>query len=113
MLIEAGKLRFRIRFQETPNKDNSFGEQEQKPKTVFETFGNVEPVSANETLRGQAPQLNVTHKVTLRYNPAVKAHHRIAWDDGSKTRYMSIHSLIDVEGKKRALHILATEVVKD
>src|SRR5688500_801091 len=78
-MIEAGKLRQRIRVLSKPTTKDALGKVDQTaPWTLVATrWGSVEPLSGREFLQAKQVEAEATHKVTLRHYPTLTPRHRL------------------------------------
>ena len=79
--MDAGLMRCKIVIQSRSVERNDFGEPESKRDDVVTVRASISPLSGRDFMSAMKGQAAVTHKVTIRYNPAVKASMRIKYGD--------------------------------
>jgi len=85
-MIEAGKLRHRIRIESLDYLLDSQGDADQDPVTgeikqhwveIATVWAAIEPLSAREFIRSKALQSEITARITIRYRDGMDASMRI------------------------------------
>ena len=108
--IRAGQLRHRITVQERSQLQDEFGGQVTTWTNVAVLYAAVEPARAAEKMAAQALQVEISHTITVRYQPWMTGPKQIAglravWGN----RIFDFHGAIDVEERHRLVQIPATE----
>lgn len=107
--IAAGNLRRRITLQRRIPGQDAYGQGKEAWKDVAAVWADIEPVSGREIMLGQAVGAEVAHKIIIRYRgdvtPAMRAIYR--------GRAYHITSVIDVEARHIAMHLLCSEGLID
>ena len=104
--MDAGKLRERVTVQQASEVRNTLGETVLSWSTFAERWASVEGVSARESLAFGQQQIDVTHRVRLRYLAGLTQNMRIQW----RGRTLEIISLL--EHNNRSEHeLLCQEAV--
>lgn len=110
-MIDAGKLRHRITFQQFDGQADSYGDPLDADDThwldVATTWASVDPISGRDFYAAEQKQSEVTHKVRLRYRSGITTAMRIFW----KRRKMQIISVIDWEERHESLLLMCKELV--
>ena len=85
-MIDAGRLRHRLRLEQYDYVLDSAGDVVQNPNTgevarewqlVAEVWGAIEPLSAREFIAAQSTQSRVSARITIRYKAGLNAAMRI------------------------------------
>jgi SPP1 family predicted phage head-tail adaptor len=106
-MMRAGDLRHRVTIQLPVESQNDFGEvitTWQDYKTVWAV---VLPLTGREYFASRQVNAEVTVQIQMRYIPGITPKMRVV--EGSKV--YEIEAVMDVEGKKKELQLLCTEVV--
>ena len=104
--MDAGRLRERVTVQQAAESRNAIGETVLSWSTFAERWASVEGVSARESLAYGQQQIDVTHRVRLRYLAGLTQNMRIQW----RGRTLEIISLL--EHNNRSEHeLLCQEAV--
>lgn len=77
--IAAGRLRHLVTIEEQVTLKNSFGETSLEWEPLGNFWAAIEPLSVRELNTAQQIQSEVTTRIVLRYNAAVKASMRIVY----------------------------------
>lgn len=105
-MINAGSLRERVTVQQASEVRNTLGETVLSWSTFAERWASVDGVSARESLAFGQQQIDVTHRVRLRYLAGLTQNMRIQW----RGRTLEIISLL--EHNNRSEHeLLCQEAV--
>ena len=105
--MEPGRMRHRIRIQRLSQVRNEFGESENSWEDAAIVWASIQPVSGREFLEGMKAQAEVTHKVTIRYNPAVKASMRVLFGE----RVLDILHIIDTWERHHEMVLMCKELI--
>ena len=103
--MEPGRMRHRIRIQRLGQARNEFGEPEDRWEDVATVWSSIQPVSGREFMEALKAQAEVTHRVTIRYTPAVKASMRVLYGD----RVLDILHILDAWEQHREMTLLCKE----
>lgn len=103
--MEPGRMRHRIRIQRLSRARNEFGEPEERWEDAAAVWASIQPVSGREFLAAMKAQAEVTHRVSIRYNPAVKASMRVLVGD----RVLDILHILDAWEQHREMTLLCRE----
>ena len=90
-MIDAGKLRERLTVQQASENRNSLGETVLSWTTYAERWASVEGVSSREALESGQQDVQVTHRVRMRYLPGLTQQMRLSW----RGRILEIVSLLE------------------
>jgi SPP1 family predicted phage head-tail adaptor len=90
-MIDAGKLRERVTVQQATENRNSLGETVLSWATYAERWASVEGVSSREALETGQQDVQLTHRVRLRYLPGLTQQMRLSW----RGRVLEIVSLLE------------------
>ena len=86
---------------------NEFGEVEDVWTDVTSIRASINPLSGRDFIGAMKEQAEVTHKVTIRYNPAIKASMRIKFG----TRCFRILHIIDTWEQHREMTLIFKEQI--
>ena len=98
--MDAGTLRERVAVQEPLESRNAIGESIQTWILVANVWASVEGISSRESIIAGQQQIAISHRVRLRYLPALTQSMRLVW----RNRTLEIVSLL--ERKNRTEHEL-------
>ena len=101
----AGDLNKRVTIQHPTRVADGMGSFTDSWTTACEVYAAIWPVSATDILRNNAPVMEVTHRIRIRYRSVMKSAWRISWAG----RYFSIVSIIDPSMKHEWLDLLCKE----
>ena len=90
-MIDPGKLRERVTIQRASESRNALGETVLAWATYAERWASVEGVSARESLTAGQSQIDVSHRVRLRYVDGLTQNMRFLW----RGRKLEIVSLLE------------------
>ena len=111
-VIRAGELRHVVQIVSLPSQQDSFGGPIQSDAAVFASVrGSVRALSGRELYSAQQMVSEVTHKVTVRWLPGVKAKMDVAFSAGSPavTRYFQILYVLNPDELNKLLVLLCIE----
>ena len=103
--MRAGLLKHNITIQEEVETPDGMGGFSVSWSDVFNARAAIWPLSSKESLDSMKLELQVTHKIRIRYRSGITAKNRILFG----TRTFNIISLINPDERNRMLDILATE----
>lgn len=107
--MQAGKLRQVVAVQENQATRNDVGEAVDNWVTVFTGRASVEPVSGREFFEARQRQAEITHRVRMRYRTEPVPTMRVLY----RTRVLMIEAVIDVEERRKELHLMCREMPND
>lgn len=90
-MIDAGQLRERVTVQIASGTTNALGETVLTWANSTAVWASVEGVSARESLNSGRQEIDITHRVRLRYLPGLTQSMRFAW----RNRTLEIVSLLE------------------
>ena len=90
-MIDAGKLRERVTVQIASGATNTIGETVLTWANSTAVWASVEGVSAREFLQSGQNQVDMSHRVRMRYLPGLTQNMRLAW----RGRTLEIVSLLE------------------
>lgn len=105
-MIDAGKLRERVTVQQAAESRSAMGEVVQSWSTFAERWASVEGVSAREFLSSGQLQIEMSHRVRMRYLPGLSASMRLRWRD----RTLEIVSILE-HGNRTEHELLCQEAM--
>jgi len=104
--MDAGKLRERVTVQQASENRNRLGESILSWATFAEVWASIQGVSAREYLLAGQQQIDISHRVTMRYLPGLTQKMRLSW----RGRTLEIVSVL--ERDNRSIHeIICQETV--
>ena len=98
--MDAGILRDRVTVQQATENRNSLGESILSFSTFAEVWASVQGVSAREFLLAGQQQVEVSHRVKMRYLTGLTPQMRLSW----RGRTLEIISILEHEN--RSVHEL-------
>ena len=101
----AGDLNKRITIEAPTLTSDGMGGFSTVYSSIATVYAAIWPVSATDILRNNAPMMEVTHRIRIRYRSVMKSAWRISWAG----RYFSIVSIIDPSMKHEWLDLLCKE----
>lgn len=105
--MDAGLMRHRITIQRLGCTRNEFGEPEDIWEDVVSLRASINPLSGRDFTAAMKEQAEVTHKVTIRYNPTVKVSMRARFGD----RLFRILHIIDTWEQHREMTLICKELI--
>jgi SPP1 family predicted phage head-tail adaptor len=99
-MIQAGKLRERVTVQQATENRNRLGESISTWSTFAEVWASVQGVSAREFLLAGQQQVEISHRVRMRYLTGLTPQMRLSW----RGRTLEIISILEHEN--RSVHEL-------
>lgn len=108
-MYQAYKLRHVVNIQSRANQQDSTGQQVKVWNTIATVFAAVESLSGKEIEAAQATNYEVTHKVTIRYEPAIDVKMRVMLGN----RVFAIQSITDFEERHHMLTLYCKEGLTD
>ena len=110
--MRAGRLRHRLQIQAppaVPTRDST-GAEVEVWQDVAEVWGSREPYSGREYWAAAQVHTETSHRIGLRYRSDITSVMRIV-DYCCGSLVLNIRAVLDREGRKRELEIVATEKV--
>lgn len=104
--MDAGRLRERVTVQQASETRNALGETVLSWSTYAERWASVEGVSSRESLSYGQQQIDVTHRVRMRYLSGLTQSMRLQW----RGRTLEIISLLE-HGNRSEHELLCQEAV--
>lgn len=105
--MDAGLMRHKIHIQELRGTPNAYGEIVSTWETVATVRASINPLSGRDFIAALQEQAEVTHKVTIRYNQAVKASMRVQYGE----RVLDILHVIDTWEKHHEMTLMCKELI--
>jgi len=105
--MRAGKLRHRVTIQQATEARNSIGEVTRTWSALATVWANVEPLNGREFIDAQRPEVQVSHRVTMRYRSDVTPQMRVSHD----SRTLNIEAVIETGERRRELQLICSEAV--
>ena len=103
--MRSGILRHRITIQESTETSNGMGGFTTTWSDKLEAWAAIWPLTAKESLDAMKLELQITHKIRIRYRSGITAKDRIKFG----ARIFNIVSLINFEERNEQLDMLALE----
>jgi SPP1 family predicted phage head-tail adaptor len=111
--IKAGKLRFPIQLVSRSTVQDAAGGVAPADAVPFATvWANIEGVSQAEVYEALQMTAQVTHKVTIRYLPGVKANMDVVFSNGASpdvTRVFTIIAVVNPDERPHVLYLMCLE----
>lgn len=105
--MDAGLLRCKVAIQSRSAGRNDFGEPEDKWNDIVITRASINPLSGQDFISAMKEQAAVTHKVTIRYNPAVRASMRVKYGE----RNFDILHVVDTWERHSEMVLMCKELI--
>ena len=99
-MIDAGSLRERVTVQQATESRNRLGESISEWSTFAQVWASVQGVSAREFLLAGQQQIELSHRVKMRYLTGLTSKMRLSW----RGRTLEIISIL--EHDNRSIHEL-------
>jgi hypothetical protein len=106
MALDAGTLRERVTVQQATETRNRLGESISEWATFAEVWASVNGVSAREYLLAGQQQIELSHRVRMRYLTGLTPKMRLSW----RGRTLEIISILEHEN--RSIHELICQEVQ-
>jgi len=103
----CGQLKHSITIQEQNDVSDGMGGSTTTWTDLFDTRAAIWPTSSKERLDAMKLELQITHKIRMRYRSGITSKHRIKFG----TRTFNIISLINPDERNIMYNILAVEDV--
>lgn len=107
--MRAGWLRHRIELLVKEPARNSFGEEVIAWTTAATVWGSVEPLRGREYIEAKQGQVEVSHRVVMRWREGVSAEMRLRIHEG---RMLEIESVINPLERGERLELMCREAVE-
>lgn len=108
-MIGAGKLNKRVMIQELTTSIDAGGGADESWTTYETVWANVKPITGKTLYYAQQIESTVDHEIRIRYLSGVKTDMRVTVD----SRTFEIKNILDYDGRKQELTLLAQEVSAD
>jgi len=105
MRVKRNRLRNRISIIEQGSSIGSMGEVIDSPVEFKKVWASVYPAKADESITHKQEQMDITHKIRVRYIPNLKNNMRIKMGE----REFHIVSILNFNEQNKFLDILAIE----
>lgn len=105
--MDAGLMRHKIIIQQLDSARNEFGEPENIWVDTVIARASINPVSGKDFIAAMKEQAEITHKVTIRYNPLVKSSMRVKFG----ARLFRILHVIDTWEQHREMVLMCKELI--
>jgi SPP1 family predicted phage head-tail adaptor len=105
-MIDPGKLRERVAVEIASGATNALGETILTWSTASSVWASVEGVGAREALASGQQDVNITHRVRLRYLPGLTQQMRFSW----RNRTLEIVSLLEYGNRSEHVAICEEKV---
>lgn len=105
--MRAGRLRHRLTFEEATESRDSFGDLQKSWSDFVTVWGAAEPLRGREFFDARRENVEAEIRFRIRHRDDIDEKMRVVWDG----RTYDIESLLDVDGRGRELHVMATETV--
>lgn len=105
--MAIGKLRHRITLQTPTLTQDSLGVVSETWSDTATVYAQIEAISGREFFDAARVNAEVTHRVRIRHRPGIVPAMRVLAGD----RTLDIHSVLDVDGRKRELTLMCVERV--
>ena len=107
MANSIGKMRYRVKVENSTNTRDAGGGISQSFSPVTYIYANIKPTNANSTYRQGMVQEKVTHEVTIRYMNNISTNSRVTYG----TRNFNVKGIVNVDERDRFLKLLCEEGV--
>lgn len=104
--MNPGKLRHRVTIQQATRTRGAGGGYTEKWGEVATVRAAVVPLTGTERIRAMQTEANLTHRIEMRYRAGLTSAMRAVYAG----RTFEIRAVIDVEERRREIHLLAEEV---
>ena len=106
-MIQAGKLRNRIKIEQGAEAQNSFNEEVLTWSTFATPSASISPLNGRELFDAQQRYAEVTHKVVIRYLAGVVPKMRVNFGG----RLFDINAVLNIDERNIELQLLCSEIV--
>jgi len=110
--VRAGNLRHSIDIEETTKTTDNMGGFTTTWAAITDgsaVRASIWSLSASEQMNAMKLELEITHRIRIRYRTGVTADMRIKFNDPNGARYFNIRSIIDPDQRHIMLEFLAEE----
>lgn len=104
--VNIGRMRHRIVIQELQEVSDGGGGFIEDWVDVVTVWADVEPLQSREYFEAQQTQVELTHRVKMRFRASLTTAHRLKHKD----RALAIQSIINVDERNVELRVLCAEV---
>lgn len=114
VVVAVGEMNRRVKLQQRSSSTDTFGQQSTTWSDLATVWARIEPVSSREYYGAQAVQVEITHRITLRYrselaDPRAAAALRVLWG----SRIFNLRGPLNVDLRSRFVEIDASEGLND
>lgn len=110
MPLDPGRFDRLLTLEENAGPKDGYGEPGQDWRKVADVWCQVEQASGTETTDANGKTAVVTHKVTTRWRPGMRADHRLKWHTPEGVRYLYLaETPREVQGRRGYLEFMAGE----
>lgn len=102
--MSIGQMRYRVNLLQPSTVRDTFGGRS-NPVAFATTYAKIEALQGKELYKAQEMVAEVSHRVTIRYQPGVVTKYLVDF----KGRIFSIEAIINVEERNRFLQLLCLE----
>lgn len=111
-MMRAGRLRHRVDIRKNYPTRDSYGNKTNAWRTIATRWAAIEPIKATERMSANQMQMEVTHRVTVRFIDELQPMDRVRAHPGSiNSRELEIMSIINREERDVSLELLCKEAV--
>jgi len=107
--MKIGRLRHRISIQKYVAARDSFGGELETWEDVANVWASIEPISGKEYFASQQVNAQVTTRIITRHIEGITPKMRVVFQD----RSFNILSVININEKKKELHLMCEEVISE
>lgn len=108
--IRSGRLRFPIQIIQRSSQQDAAGGIVGGGAVVFATvWADIETTQGQEIYTALQMTEQITHKVTIRYMPGVRAKMDVVWNDGDLTHVYTIMDIQNPDGRPHVLYLMCLE----
>lgn len=108
--IRAGELRHRINILRPNSTQDTFGGTQIGDDSIFsaDVPAKIETLTGRELLQAQQKVSEVTHRITIRWQPGIVALMNVGWFD-ERDRFFQIQDIFNPDGQHKKLELLCIE----
>lgn len=110
--MRSGRLRHSVQLQSPAGSRNAVGERTTTWSTVQTVWAGIEPLRANEVIAAAQSQMNITHRIVMRYDSSI-AGITHGWRILFGSRVFDIQGVRNIDEKNRVYELLCSEGLRD
>jgi len=110
--MRGGRLRFSVIIQSPAGARDAVGERSTTWSNIATVFATIEPLKADEVIAASQAQMQITHRVIIRYDSAISAITN-GWRVLFGTRVLVIDGILNRDEKDRQLELLCFEGLRE